>query len=178
MYWNNLEARNTRITWSVTIICACFMICTFPHNIYGHMTESQLEALLYNVTLGLQWAQYYLNILMHLIQKDQIWSSCLFLSWNEIVTGHEQKQEYEEATQKIFRENRKYDRLSPIKFKIVHFIHLLSNRLWARINTNHFYFLSFKRKLLGSREFLICLSMYCCSFSALCLYCSPNSVLS
>ena len=40
-----------------------------------------------------------------------------------------QKQDYEEATQKIFRENRKDDRLSPIKFKIVHFIHLLSNQL-------------------------------------------------
>ena len=35
----NLEARNTKITWSVTIICAFFMICTFPHNIYGYMTD-------------------------------------------------------------------------------------------------------------------------------------------
>ena len=77
---SNLKARNTKITWNVTIICACFMICTFPHNIYGYMTDSHghTEALFYNVTLGLQWAQYCFNILMHVIQRDQIWSSCLF----------------------------------------------------------------------------------------------------
>ena len=76
----NLKARNAKITRTVSIICACFMICTFPHNIYGYMVDNydHCEVLLYNVTLGLQWAQYCLNILMHIIQKDQIWNACLF----------------------------------------------------------------------------------------------------
>ena len=75
-----MEARNTKITWSVTTICACFMICTFPHKIYCYMTNSHgfTEVLFYNVTLGLQWAQYCCNFLMHGIQRNQIWNASLF----------------------------------------------------------------------------------------------------
>ena len=80
MELGNLKARNAKITRTVSIICVCFMICTFPHNIYGYMVGNydHYAVLLYNVTLGLQWAQYCFNILMHFIQKDQIWSACLF----------------------------------------------------------------------------------------------------
>ena len=56
------------------------MICTFPHNIYGYMIDSyeKNESYFYNVTLGLQWAQYFFNILMHIYQKDQIWNAYIF----------------------------------------------------------------------------------------------------
>ena len=76
----NLKARNAKITRTVSIVCACFMICTFPHNIYGYMVDNynHCEVLFYNVTLGFQWAQYCLNILIHVVQEDQIWKACLF----------------------------------------------------------------------------------------------------
>ena len=80
MELGNLKARNDKITRTVSIVCACFMICTFPHNIYGYMVGNydHYAVLLYNVTLGLQWAQYCFNLLMHVIQKDQIWNACSF----------------------------------------------------------------------------------------------------
>ena len=74
---NYLEDRNSRITRNVSIICICFMVCTFPHNIYGYMEYDNrpIAVTFYNVTLGLQWAQYCFNIFIHVAQKDQIWNA-------------------------------------------------------------------------------------------------------
>ena len=109
MKLGNLKARDAKITRTVSIICICFMICTFPHNIYGYMVGNydHYAVLLYNVTLGLQWAQYCFNILMHVIQKDQIWSACLFYIETKLQivlkknkSGHKSKRRESEKAKK------------------------------------------------------------------------------
>ena len=74
---NHADIRNRKFTLNMLVLCICYIICSFPHMIYGYTEnrDGQNGDHIYLVTLGIYWGQYCLNIFIYILQRDQYWNA-------------------------------------------------------------------------------------------------------
>ena len=88
MFWNigcyifsgisleHLNARNRKLTFCILILCSCYLVCAFPHVIYGYTAHTYSDSdLFFGLTLALFWVQYVINIAIYVGQRDQYWNA-------------------------------------------------------------------------------------------------------
>ena len=73
---DHLDARNRKLTISILILCSCYVVCAFPHVIYGYTSKTYSDSnITFGLALALFWIQYIINIAIYVGQRDQYWNA-------------------------------------------------------------------------------------------------------